>query len=229
MRGLRHHPRAFPAIPFPPRWRSDACPVMAPAGVPGDGLSKHRMRSLRWRSDARFARVGSRAAAIMGLNYALIINPMGRSCPPNAWRISRAAMIDRNGVCAQSTFQNRADLGRRNGVRLHALVGRHHAGGTGQPAGCAGARRRSRRWRSDAFLRSAVGRDDGRMRSLGWRPRAVLAIPFPTRTTVGCVPLGCSSKAFPALACPGSGCLPRDGARMPDSHALATRPQQSRG
>jgi hypothetical protein len=26
--------------------------------------------------------------------------------------------------------QHRGDLARRNGVRLHALVGRHHAGGT---------------------------------------------------------------------------------------------------
>jgi hypothetical protein len=25
------------------------------------------------------------------LNRALIVNPIGRSCPPNAWRISRAA------------------------------------------------------------------------------------------------------------------------------------------
>ena len=68
------------------------------------------MRALRRRSDAAFARVGGRDAVITGLNYVLIVNPMGRSCPPNAWRISRAAMIDRNGVCAQSTFQNRHDL-----------------------------------------------------------------------------------------------------------------------
>ena len=129
MRSLRRRPRAVPAIPFPPRRRPDAFPVMAPEGVPGDGLSRQWMRSLRWRAHARFARVGGRVAAITGLNQALTFTRIGRLCPPNAWRISRAAMIDRNGVCAQSTFQNRTDLGRRNGVRLHALVGRHHPGG----------------------------------------------------------------------------------------------------
>ena len=100
MRGLRHHPRAFPAIPFPPRWRPDACPVMAPAGLPGDDLSRHGMRSLRWRSDARFTRVGDQAGAITGLNHALAAHPMVRSCPPNAWRISRAATIDRDRLHA---------------------------------------------------------------------------------------------------------------------------------
>jgi hypothetical protein len=49
------------------------------------------MRSLRRRADARFTRVGGQAAAITGLNRALIVNYMVRSCPPNAWRISRAA------------------------------------------------------------------------------------------------------------------------------------------
>ena len=48
--------------------------------------------------------------------------------------------------------------------------------------------------------------DDCRMRCLGWR-----------------------SDAFPAMACPGNACVSRDGARMPDSHALAVRPQQSPG
>jgi hypothetical protein len=43
-RSLGWRPRAFPAIPFPPRWRPDACPVMAFAGVPGDDLSRHGMR-----------------------------------------------------------------------------------------------------------------------------------------------------------------------------------------
>jgi hypothetical protein len=91
MRGLRPRPRAFPAIPFPPRRPSDACPVMASEGGAGDGLSRQGMRSLRRRSDAAFARVGGRAAAITGLNHTLTVNPMVRSCPPNAVRISRAA------------------------------------------------------------------------------------------------------------------------------------------
>jgi hypothetical protein len=49
-------------------------------------------------------------------------------------------------------------------------------------------------------------RDGRRMRGLGWR-----------------------SRAFPVLACPRTGCVARDGARMPDSRALAVGPQQSRG
>jgi hypothetical protein len=76
---------------FPPGRPSDACPVMAPAGVPRAGLSRQWMRAPRWRSDAAFARVGGRAAAIMGLNHALASSQIGGSCPPNAWRISRAA------------------------------------------------------------------------------------------------------------------------------------------
>jgi hypothetical protein len=49
---LAERPRALLAIPFPPRWRPDALPGMAPEGVPRDGASRHRMRSPRWRSDA---------------------------------------------------------------------------------------------------------------------------------------------------------------------------------
>jgi hypothetical protein len=79
-------------------------------GVPGDDLSRHWMRSLRPRSDARFAHDDDRAAAITGLNRALAAHPMVRSCVPNAWRISRAAVIDRDGVCTTSRFQNRRDL-----------------------------------------------------------------------------------------------------------------------
>jgi hypothetical protein len=63
---------------------------------------------------------------------------------------------------------------------------------------CAGARARSRRFRSH--------HDGGRMRALG-----------------------CGSKAFPTLACPGRGCLPRDGGRMPDSRMMAVGLQPSRG
>ena len=83
----------------------------------------------------------------------------------------------------------------------------------------------------------------------GVRGRSFLALV--AATTVGCVPcdgargrcprfrshhgggrmraLGCGSKAFPALACPGRGCVARDGARMPDSRMMAVRLQQSRG
>jgi hypothetical protein len=43
MRALGWRPRAVLAIRFPPRWRPDACPGMAPAGVPGAGLSRHCM------------------------------------------------------------------------------------------------------------------------------------------------------------------------------------------
>jgi hypothetical protein len=42
------------------------CSGMPPEGVPCDGLSRQGMRSLRWRSDARFARVGDQAAAMTG-------------------------------------------------------------------------------------------------------------------------------------------------------------------
>jgi hypothetical protein len=61
-------------------------------------------------------RVGSRAAAITGLNHALAAHPMVRSCPPNGLRISRAATIDRDCLHLHDTTKNRDDLGRRNGV-----------------------------------------------------------------------------------------------------------------
>jgi hypothetical protein len=54
---------------------------------------------------------------------------MGCSCPPNAGRISRAADSIGNTFLATISVQNRDDLGRRNGVGLHAHVGRHHLGG----------------------------------------------------------------------------------------------------
>ena len=91
MRALRCRSRALPAIPFPARRRPDAVPGMAPEGVPGDSASRQGMRSLRRRADARFAHDDGQAAAITGLNHTLTVNPMVRSCPPNAWRISRAA------------------------------------------------------------------------------------------------------------------------------------------
>jgi hypothetical protein len=88
------------------------------------------MRSLRWRSDARFARVGGRAAAITGLNRALAFHRIARSCPPNAWRISRAASIDRDRLHAMIAQKIGTISSLRSGVRLHALVGRHHPGGS---------------------------------------------------------------------------------------------------
>ena len=109
MRSLRRRPRAVPAIPFPPRRRPDAFPVMAPEGVPGDGLSRQWMRSLRWRAHARFARVGGRAAAITGLNQALTFTRIGRLCPPNAWRISRRKrVVSRSKIAAISRAKRSA-------------------------------------------------------------------------------------------------------------------------
>ena len=124
MRAPRWRPRALPAIAFPPGRRSDAFPVMAPAGVPGAGLSRQGMRSLRWRSDARFTRVGGQAASITGLNQALTFTRIGRLCPPNALPISRAAPIDRDVIVAEISTQNRLDLARRERRRLHGLVRR---------------------------------------------------------------------------------------------------------
>jgi hypothetical protein len=63
---------------------------MPPAGGPRDGLSRHGMRSLRRRSDAAFVHDGGRDAVITGLNYVLIVNLMGRSCPPNGMPFSGA-------------------------------------------------------------------------------------------------------------------------------------------
>jgi hypothetical protein len=48
---------------------------------------------------------------------------------PNAWRISRAVVIDGADRWAEISVQNAIDLARRHGVGLHALVGRHHARG----------------------------------------------------------------------------------------------------
>jgi hypothetical protein len=45
MRGLRHRPRALPAIRFPPRWRPDAFLQMTHERVPGAGLSRQWMPS----------------------------------------------------------------------------------------------------------------------------------------------------------------------------------------
>jgi hypothetical protein len=96
MRGLRHRPRAVPAIRFPPRRRSDAflwdsargrCrrwPVQAMDALPVTALGCPIRTG--WRS----GRSNHRA------DRALIVNPMVRSCPPNVWRISRAAPIDRD-------------------------------------------------------------------------------------------------------------------------------------
>jgi hypothetical protein len=53
----------------------------------------------------------------------------GNKKRPNAWRISRAAPVDRNCGFADTAAKIAPILGPRSGVGLHALVGRHHAGG----------------------------------------------------------------------------------------------------
>jgi hypothetical protein len=164
----------------------------------------------------------------MGLNRALAFHRMGCSYPPNAVRISRAATIDRD--------------------RLHAMIPRKMAtiSLAGTASGCmrwlGGTTPEGRDALPDVLAPEGATWDGVRMRF------------FPALTgvmTVGCVPrdgargrcprwrshhdncrmrcLGWRSDAFPALACPGNACVARDGARMPDSHALAVRPQQSRG
>jgi hypothetical protein len=132
---------AFGCVPLQRSWtrrRSDARPAtpsegvardsvpttMAAGCVPGDGV---RGRSRRWPVQARDAlpvmargcpivRVGSRAAAITGLNHALAANYMVRSCPPNALRISR-----RRGA-RQKNNAKIAPISRAEGGLLHALV-----------------------------------------------------------------------------------------------------------
>jgi hypothetical protein len=71
------------------------------------------------------------------------------------------------------------------------------------------------RWRSDACPVMAL--------------EGVLGDSVPTTMAAGCVPLGWRPSALPVIAFPGTGCVARDGARMPDSHTLAVRPRQSRG
>jgi hypothetical protein len=83
-----------------PRWRSHALAVGCAV------WNAVRGPSPRWLVQAMDAfpaialacpivRVGSQAAAITGLNHALASPQIGGSCPPNAWRISRAAPNDR--------------------------------------------------------------------------------------------------------------------------------------
>jgi hypothetical protein len=50
--------------------------------------------------------------------------------PANAWRISRAARSIGTAFLLIPTFKIGTISSTRSGVRLHALVGRHHAGGT---------------------------------------------------------------------------------------------------
>jgi hypothetical protein len=51
------------------------------------------------------------------------------STAPNAVRISRAATIDRDRLHAMIAQNIGTIASLRSGVGLHALVGRHHAGG----------------------------------------------------------------------------------------------------
>jgi hypothetical protein len=197
-------------------------------GVPGAGLSRQRMRSLRWRSDAVFACVGGRAAARTGLIVRWLLHqrplvPAQRLAhqprrpkrsgipfsPPSAFKMAtisgRAAASGCMRWLGGTAPEARVDLPT---VLAPAGAAWHDAGGRSSctlvdamAVGCAlrdGARGHCPRFRSH--------HDGGRMRALG-----------------------CGSKAFPAMTCPGNGCLPRDGGRMPDSRALAVRPRQSWG
>jgi hypothetical protein len=141
-------------------------------------------------------RVGSRAAAITGLNHALAAHPMVRSCPPNAWRISRAATIDRD--------------------RLHAMIPRKMAtiSVAGTASGCmrwlGGTAPEGRDDLPDGMAPAGGAWDGVRMRSscarldamtvgcpsLGWRPRAFPAIPFPPRWRPDACP-GITSAGVP--------------------------------
>ncbi len=148
--------------------------------------------------------------------------------PSNATRISRAAVIDRDRlyVMIAQNIGTISPAGTASGcmrwlggttpeVRDHlpamlapegaawdSLRGRSASAQLGAMAvGC--VPRDGARGRSRRFRSH---HDGGRMHCLGWRPRA-----------------------FPVMACPGNACVSRDGARMPDSHALAVRLQQSRG
>ena len=147
---------------------------------------------------------------------------------PNAWRISRAAPSDRDGVPGDSNRQNRNDLGPRAASGcMRWLGGTTPEGRADLPAvmACAGVPRERLRGQSsptlvDATTVGCVPRDDARGRCRrsgshqdGGRMRA----------------LGSRARAFPALACPGRGCVPCDGARMRHSHGLAVGSQQSRG
>ena len=146
----------------------------------------------------------------------------------NAWRISRAAYIDREGGFADTaakigtislagtasgcmrwlggtTPEGRDDLPTvlaREGVPRDGVRMRSFPARLGAMAvgcgACDGVRGHCLRFRSH--------QDGCRMRALGWRP-----------------------STFPVMACPGTACVARDGARMRHSHALAVRPRQSRG
>jgi hypothetical protein len=136
--------------------------------------------------------------------------------------------IDRDCVPGDSNCQNRHDLGPRAASGCMRWLGgttpeaRDDLPAMLAPEGAAwdGVRMRFSAARLDAMTVGCVPWDGVRgpsrrfrshqdgpgMRCLGWRP-----------------------QAFPALACPGTGCVPRDRARMPDSDALAVGAQQSRG
>ena len=104
---------------------------------------------------------------------------MVRSCPPNAWRISRAAVIDRDRlyVMIAQNIGTISPAGTASGC-MRWLGGTTPEGRTDLPAmlALAGGAWDGGRMRS---FPHADGRDDGRMRSPRWRPRAVPAIPFP--------------------------------------------------
>ena len=123
---------------------------------------------------------------------------------------------------------------------------RHDLARRGAASGCmrwlGGTTPEARADLPDVMAREGVPGDGVRMRSFAARLDA-MAVAWVSRAGArGRCPrfrshhdggrmraLGCGSKAFPAIACPSNGCVACDSARMPDSRALAIRPQQSRG
>jgi hypothetical protein len=136
---------------------------------------------------------------------------------------------DRLGMSSHhDSTEHRGDLARRNGVGwMRWLGGTTPTARDNLPAGLApeGAAWHDARRRSFSALVAAtavgcVPCDGARGRSLRFRSHAY-------GRWMRC--LGWRARAFPAMTYPGNACVPRDGARMPDSRALAIRLQQSRG
>jgi len=159
---------AFGCVPSQHGWtrrRSDAFPGMASEGaacdsvptttavgcVPGDGA---RGPSPHWLVQAMDARPAMAVGCLIRARWRSgRSNHRAESCADRqsneplvpAQRVAhQPRRRDRSGLPSlHDSTNNRTDLGPRNGVGLHALVGRHHAGGTCRPAGRDGVRGRS--------------------------------------------------------------------------------------